>query len=452
MASAKSSEEKAREGARRFLAMLKTRGADNAVVSLSSQKTSQIKFSNSVINASMLYYDYSMSVFASFNKRIVSTVLKSFEPKTLEKSADFISKFARSVEPNPEYMGIAKGPFRYKKIEGLYDKALENIGEKSMDYVSDSISEASAGRVKRTAGILETESSSDYLITSGNVEAEERSTGAYFSIRAIVEKDESAHSVTVSKTLSGFNPVRCAGEASEIAGRVLPKSAIVPGKYDVLFYPLPFAALLDLAASSCSIFEVESGFSFFQNMLGKKAASPIVNLYDDPSMPFGFGSSTFDDEGVPTQKNVLIENGILKTYLHNTSTAKRHHTKTTASAGLVAPEPSNIALGKGGYSIEELIGEIKKGIIVTNLWYTRFQNYKTGDFSTIPRDRIFVVENGRIKSCTSGIRIADSMPNIMKSIGAIGKEDRQILGWEVEVPVKTAPVLVKNVNITRPLK
>jgi len=153
---------------------------------------------------------------------------------------------------------------------------------------------------------------------------------------------------------------------------------------------------------------------------------------------------------VPTQKNVLIDRGILKTYLHNTSTARRYKTRTTASAGLIAPQAANIILSKGNYSLDEMIRSVRRGIIVTNTWYTRFQNYRTGEFSTLPRDKALVVENGKIKCATRGIRIADSMPNLLSKVSAIGKDSRQILSWEVEVPVDTPPVLVKGINITRP--
>jgi len=443
--------EELKSASHKFLKMLKKQGADDIVLSVSAKKSSQIKFSNSKINVNMLWQDCSMSVFASFKKRIVTTLVKDFDDERLRKNAAMLSKFARSTESNSQYMGIAEGPFRYKKIEGLFDSKICNLGEKSVDYVEDAISKASVGRVKRTAGVFEAIYENSHLLTSNNVEAEEQSTGIYFSIRAIIDNDESAHSVTVSRTLAGFNTVKCAEEAAEIANERHEFVSIEPGSYDIIFYPLPFAVMLNLTADACSIFNVEAGISFLQNMLGKKIANPCLSLTDDATMPYGFGSGMCDDEGVPTQRNALIEKGALKTYLHNTSTAKRYHTKTTANAGLIAPHHFNLILEKGRYALDELISRVKKGLVITNLWYTRFQNYRTGEFSTMPRDKIFVIEDGRIKSCTRGIRIADAMPNLLKNVAAIGKDTKQILGWEVETPVTTAPVLVKNMNVTKPL-
>ena len=442
--------EKGKSAGEKFLSLVKKSGADDVVVSLSSHESSQVKFSNNRISNNMIYQSSSLSVFASFGKRIVSTSVKTFDDKALEKSASFLAKFAKSIEPNPNYMGIADGPFKYRKDSSLFDPKVEKIGDKIIDYTEKGISIANTGRVQRVAGTAEASVERSYLLTSNGVKCADKSTGLYFSLRALVDKNDSAHMVTVSRNLAGFDIKSCAEEAGSLANMNLPIQAISPGKYDLLFYPLPFACLLDISASACSIFDVESGFSFFENKLGKRVAPEGFTLIDDASQEGGFGSSLCDDEGVPSQKNVLIDRGLLKTYLHNTSTARRYKTKTTASAGLVAPQPANVILSPGKYSMDEMIKSIKHGIIITNIWYTRFQNYKTGEFSTIPRDKALVVENGKIKYATTGIRIADTMPNLLSRVSSVGKDSKKILGWEVEVPVETPSVLARGINITRP--
>jgi PmbA protein len=136
----------------------------------------------------------------------------------------------------------------------------------------------------------------------------------------------------------------------------------------------------------------------------------------------------------------------LRTYLHNTSTAKKYKVKTTANAGLIGPSPSNLILeGKKGNPFD-----IDNGIYVTNVWYTRFQNYATGDFSTIPRDGMFLIENGEICGPINGLRISENMLNLLKNISVFGKNPQQITSWEAEIPVITPDVLIKNVRFTKP--
>jgi PmbA protein len=197
---------------------------------------------------------------------------------------------------------------------------------------------------------------------------------------------------------------------------------------------------------------VDSGFSFLKDKIRKKVGSPTVNLIDNGRIENGYSSSMFDDEGVPTQMTGIIEKGILKNYLHNTSTAKKYKTKTTANAGLIAPSPTNTILKEGNISKEKLIKEIDKGLYVTNVWYTRFQNYLSGDFSTIPRDGIFLIKSGEIAESLKGIRITDNLQRILENISNLSNESEWIIWWGLEnqIPVLAPHVLVKNVNITMP--
>ena len=96
--------------------------------------------------------------------------------------------------------------------------------------------------------------------------------------------------------------------------------------------------------------------------------------------------------------------------------------------------------------------QVKRGIYITNVWYTRSQNMMTGDFSTIPRDGIFYIEDGKIKHPIKNIRISENMQHILQNINTIANDSKQVKGWEVEDPVVTPSVLVKGLNISRPFE
>lgn len=434
-----------------ILKRLKEKGADDAVVIASKSDSSQIKFANSQIAANKTFTLVDIGIFASIKKRIVSTSLRDLNKSAAAKIIDKIFDYAKISEPNKEYEGIAQGPFRYKEVEDSFDRRITNLNEGIVDYVESSINIAKNLGIKRIAGVLETYSSNVYLLTSNSIKTEEKGTGVYFSVRALNKKEESGHMVSVARVLDKFNPEKATEFASDIAKMSRNPKEGVEGRFDVLFEPLAFANLLEHAGESASIFNVEAGVSFFADKLGKMVASENADFYDDGTIKNGLGSSKCDAEGVPTQSTCLIKNGILKTYLHNTSTAKRYKTKTTANAGLIAPNSHNLILEAGDYKKEELIREIKRGIYVTNVWYTRFNNYKTGQFSTIPRDGIFYIENGKIKYPIHSIRINSSMQDILRNISKIGKEQVQIKSWEVETPVFTPAVIVKNIMITKPM-
>jgi PmbA protein len=111
--------------------------------------------------------------------------------------------------------------------------------------------------------------------------------------------------------------------------------------------------------------------------------------------------------------------------------------------------PSNNEMDSGDINREELLKEVKNGLYLTNTWYTRFQNYRTGDFSTIPRDGIFQIENGEIKQSLKNIRLSDNALRMLNNITAISKERQHIHWWAEADPPSLSPyILMKDVHIT----
>jgi PmbA protein len=104
----------------------------------------------------------------------------------------------------------------------------------------------------------------------------------------------------------------------------------------------------------------------------------------------------------------------------------------------------------GNVHKEELFKEMKKGLYLTNTWYTRFQNYAKGDFSTIPRDGIFLIERGEIKKSLKDLRISDNARAMLKNISGISKERQHVHWWgEADPPSLSPYVLMKNVHVTK---
>jgi len=98
--------------------------------------------------------------------------------------------------------------------------------------------------------------------------------------------------------------------------------------------------------------------------------------------------------------------------------------------------------------LEDLFDLARDGLYVTNNWYTRFQNYQTGDFSTICRDGIFEIKNGKIGHPVKGLRLSDNMIRILQSAKAMSKDRDWVKWWEVDTPTLTPYVLVEGAGIT----
>ncbi len=426
------------------------KGADDVIIYMNEQENNQIKFSNNKISTTKTWFELNTGIFATFKKKIVTTNMEELSKEAADRAIKNLVFLEKAAKPNENFYGISEGPFKYKKIKHIYDKKINDFGEKSIDIVENGINEALKEGAIRNGGLLETTTNDNYLLTSGDVEANNQTTNIHFSIRSFTDKDASGHGVASSNVLKYFDYREAARHAANIAVMAKNPKRISAGTYDLIFEPLPLANLLEVIISSASVFSVEAGLSPLAGKIGKRIGNKIVTIYDEGNLQNGIASSKFDDEGVPARKTTVIDKGILKTYLHNTSTARRYRTKTTANAGLISPTPSNIVLKPGKHKKEELFKSVKKGLYITNLWYTRFQNHMTGNFSTIPRDGIFLIENGKITNSAKEIRISDNILNIIKNMALIGKTPKQISSWEIDNHVKTPYAVVKNIKITKP--
>lgn len=164
--------------------------------------------------------------------------------------------------------------------------------------------------------------------------------------------------------------------------------------------------------------------SFLEGQLGKKVAAEAITVIDDGTIPGGFGTSPFDGEGVPSRRTVVIENGVLKSYLLNTYTAKKLGLKTTGNASrALAGTPSigygNFFLEKGKKTPDQIIGDIKQGLYVVDLIGFGV-NLVTGDFS---RGATGIwIENGELTYPVEEITVAGNLKEMLHNITEIGND------------------------------
>jgi PmbA protein len=422
-------------------------GADEVIAKTTLGRYRQTRFSNNQIDISVAWNDYVTDVALSWKKRLVASQIHDF--RNVDESVKRLFKLAKVSKENPVYGGVAEGKFRYQKSKA--DKALESLDNPAI-YVLEAVEAAQkeAGPHTEAGGILFTSVQDVYLVSSEGPIGQDQRSAIELSIRAFSQKEASGHSVECGSTLKGFDPARAGRKAGEIARQARDPKAGVEGRYDVVFDPLFAGSLLAMWGSMTSAYSVMVSMSIFVEKQGQKVASDVVTLRDVPAS-YSVANRVFDDEGVPSKENVLISEGVLKTYLHNTSTAKIFQTKTTGNAGLVSPIPWNIEMDAGDLSRDEMFREVKRGLYLNNTWYTRFQNYATGDFSTIPRDGIFLIEDGEIKQSWKNIRLSDNASKMLNNIVGISKERQHVHWWSEADPPSLSPyILMKDVQITRP--
>jgi len=419
-------------------------GAQDAVAEVVVDRNYQIRFAR---NEPVIVNEWRRTVgtvFLVYNHRVIAGDVTDFS--RVSRTIENLVKAAKASPENPDYRGIAKGPFKYARPS--VDRKILAL-EDGSDHVEAAVNGALEEGAKECAGSFWRYHTRHFLETSNGASGTDERVGLYLSIRALVSLESSGHGVSCATKASQFDPDKAGHKAGRIATLARNPKGGAAGKYDIVFDPLILGSLIDQSGGRTSAYLVETGFSPYMKKIGKKVASSAVTIHEDGSADT-LARRRFDAEGVPVRKKAIVQKGILKTYLHNTSTAKKFKTKTTANAGLIAPEPFALMCEPGDWTRDELFEEVKDGLWLTNTWYTRYQSYVTGDFSTIPRDGIFHVKKGEVVEAWKDVRLTDNLIHLWSSVKGLSKTAEQVQWWgEVDVPTMAPYALATQIGITK---
>jgi PmbA protein len=291
--------------------------------------------------------------------------------------------------------------------------------------------------VQRTAGtVYSDERGRTELYTTRGLRAAYDATIAYAYVEAIAERGEemqSGFSFTIARSADGLDLQACAAEAADRAARLLGASQVASRTTAVLFEPWAAADLVGTLASSISAEAVQKGRSLLAGRLGEQIAASCITLVDDGRHPQGLASRPWDAEGVPTQRTVLVDQGVLRSYLHNTYTARRDGSaRSTGNASRgsyrATPElaPSNLVLQPGAEGADELLRQMGDGVLVCDVHGLHTVNPVTGEFSLGING--FLFENGVRTAPVREMTVAGTVLGLLQNVVAVGSDLRWMIG------------------------
>jgi predicted Zn-dependent protease len=197
--------------------------------------------------------------------------------------------------------------------------------------------------------------------------------------------------------------------------------AIEPGKYTVILEPAASTGLLRNMFRSLNARSADEGRSFMSKegggtKLGEKIIDERVNMWTDPQHP-EVPSSTWSGNGLPRKKMDLIKAGVVKNLFYSRFWAKEKGVDPV-------PFPSNVIMDGGDESLEDMIKNTKRGILVTRLWYIRNVDPQTLLYTGLTRDGTFFIENGKIKHPVKNFRFNESPIIMLNNLETLGKQVR----------------------------
>lgn len=230
---------------------------------------------------------------------------------------------------------------------------------------------------------------------------------------------------SVSRSLKKLDSPEEVGRiAAQRTLRRLGARKVPTARVPVVFDPFVARSILGNLFEAASGDAIYRSASFLAGKLGQRIAGENVNVFDDGTLPGGLGTSPFDDEGVPTRRTVVVERGVLRSYLLNTYTAKKLGLATTgnASRGLAGTPgigPGNFFLQPGTKSPQEVIAGVSDGLYVTE-FLGHGVNLVTGDFSRGASG--LWIQNGELAFPVEEITVAGNLRDMLKNISEIASD------------------------------
>ncbi len=337
----------------------------------------------------------SIGVRVFFGQRAASTYSSDFSREGLDRMVKSALTLAKITSEDP-FGGIPE-PAQLGQISGDLDLYHEDVyslsGTDRIDYARRAEKAALEvdPRIKNSeGGSFDAATGRKVLANSHGFVGEYRRSYCSVAAIPIAQNDDGAmqrdYWYSVARTLTKLDaPEKVGRIAAERTLRRLGARKVKTAQVPVIFDPMVATSILEHIFEGVNGDSVYRGASFLAGKLGQKIAGENVTIIDDGTLIGGFGTSPFDGEGVPTRRTVVVENGMLRSYLMNTYTAKKLGMQTTgnASRGLAGTPgigPGNYFLQAGARSPKQLIGDVKEGLYVTE-FLGHGANLVTGDYS-----------------------------------------------------------------------
>lgn len=335
------------------------------------------------------------------------------------------------MESDPEE--LFTGSDHYEKLD-LYTDALDDVQPDAIISFLKRVEEKSNAfdpRVRHTEmTVMERRSFEKGIYNNKGLALSERNNFLLALVSVSVEDNgelKSGMQFKISKDFAEMDADQLAKEAVEKALNALGGKVYPNKNYPVVFENNAAATFLATFASSFSAEAVQKEQSRLKGRLNDQIASDIVTLMDDPFLPEGIESRTFDAEGVPTSKCKVVDHGKLTTFLHNQQTAKKDGISSTGHGGrqsykdALQVSPSNFFVEPGEKSFEALYSSMDEGIIITDLAGMHSgADPISGDFSLAADG--FYVKDGKIVGPTNLMTVAGNFFDVLKDVTQVGND------------------------------
>lgn len=438
-------------------------------VIINGGRSALTRFANNMIHQNVAEEGMVISVRVAFDGKTARATTNKTDDESLRRAVQSAEQLTRVQESDPELLPMASpmAPAIAQPPSRHFDQTAAVSPEDRAAGVGKIVDVAKKHSLV-TAGIFSSSESFEAIFNSNGLSAVHNQTSSEVSITMLAD-DSSGWQKANSPDIAQLNATQLAEIAAQKARDSAHPLELAPGKHTVVLEP---AAVLDLVGFMFFDFGAQSMLdsrSFLNNRVGSKLFGENITIHDDVYHPLQSGP-TFDGEGVPRRRVLLVDQGVIKNLVYSrdgaakmrkSNLAAQIHAEKAEPTGHGFPLPNDIGdvpmnivfsgpSGGGAKSTAQMIAETERGVLVTRCWYIRevepYEKILTG----MTRDGTFLIENGKVKKGIRNFRFNQSLVDMLQNVQAMGVPVRA--SGEESFDMVVPPMKVNGFNFTEVTK
>lgn len=399
--------------AKRVLAM--AGAADEAEVLVSAGDSALTRFTHQVCNQNVAAADAAVSVRAVVDKRTGVARTNRFDDASLREVVDRAVEMARLAPQDPLHPALPNGGAATTP-PGAYDAATADAPADLRAALCEALFKEAEAAGQWCAGFVSTGAAGYTIVNTSGTNASFDGSDAAVNVK-MNAPDSTGFAEAYATRVADIDAASVGRRATSKAAGATHPVAVDPGAWTVVLEPAAFGELFIYLAEHFSAQTFDEGASFCSDGLDRTYFAENVDVFDDYANPLNPGMP-FDYEGYPTMRLPLVKNGVVRNVVTDSYYAHKLGRPNTGHAlpapNSYGPQARSLVVGSGTKSVDQLVSETKRGLLISRFWYIRTVDQKKAVVTGMTRDGTFLIEDGRITRGVRNLRFNQSILDCLR--------------------------------------
>jgi predicted Zn-dependent protease len=410
--------------------VLEFSSADHTEAKLVGENFNLTRFANSTIHQNMNRVLSQLQVRVIFGNKMGIATTNNFDDESIKNVVERATLLAKVSEDNPDFNSFPKQG-EYKEVNNFYKSTATYSAKQRAEDIAKIVKHADKYGFSAFGAHITTQDELAIMNTEG-LDVYDLSTYAY--LRTVVEgPNGTGYADRLDRDVSKIDADEIGLEAVERCNMAQNPKGIPTGEYEVVFLPYAVADIVRFPAYiGFGGQAYEEGRSYMAKKMSEQIMGKNISIWDD-----AYNENTlnvpFDAEGVPKKRVDIIKDGVASNVVYSYATAKKYDKEPTGHTsfrrGGNYEIASNLVMKEGSSSVEEMIKNTKKGLLVTRFHYTHCPEPGKVVMTGTTRDGLFYIEDGKIKHSVKNMRLTDSVLDMLSKVDMISSERKLQRDW-----------------------